>query len=89
MEMMLKSMGIQTDAIKQLLEPERLKELVTKIESLFDKLDVIDAKLTRIEMKLETIPNDEAMKMLSENSDIAELASHSVAESDGGRKRYA
>ena len=65
-EMMLKSMGIQTDVINQLLEPERIKLLLTKIETMCNSVEETKAAVLRIETKLGTLPESLAMKLLAD-----------------------
>jgi len=71
-EMMLESMGIQTDAIKQLLEPEKIKALLNKVEKMCDETSECNARLKRIETKLETMPDEEVMKLLADGKETAE-----------------
>lgn len=66
MDMMFKSMGIDIDGIKRVLNPDTVKRLVSDLETVSSKLNAIDEKLTRIEIKLETIPQHEAMNLLSD-----------------------
>lgn len=73
MEMMLKSMGIDVSAIKEIVNPETVREIVDTMLTVKSKLETIDTRLMRIEMKLDTIPNDEAMKLLIDGKDTAEL----------------
>ncbi len=72
MEMMLDSMGIQTGAVKQLLDPENIKALLTKIEKMYTTIDEIYAAVLRVEIKLETIPTEKAMGLLSDGLEQAE-----------------
>ena len=64
MEMMLESMGIQTGAIKQLLDPENVKKLLTKIETMCNSIEEIKVSVQRIEIKLGTLPESVAMQLL-------------------------
>ena len=67
MEMMMKSMGFDPEKIKAEFQSIQ----ATAIESLRNvsaKLDSIDARLLRIEIKLETLPDSEALKLLAENN---------------------
>ena len=73
MEMMLESMGIQTGAIKQLLDPANVKALLTKIETMCNTVEAIMqsnaslyAAILRIELKLGTLPEDVQMKLLED-----------------------
>jgi hypothetical protein len=86
MEMMLKSMGIDTAAIKELLDPEKIKLLLLRIEKTIDQVDcmqptlaaieetlmVLEEKLVRLEIKHGTIPYDDAMQLLADNKESAE-----------------
>lgn len=70
-EMMLKSFGIDPEKIK--LELGQAKELIEqKIDSIDSRLEShakaitdIRAALTRIELKLETLPTSEALALIS------------------------
>lgn len=85
MEMMLESMGIQTGAIKQLLDPENVKKLLTKIETMCDevsrtwfKVEELSDAVKRIEIKLGTLPESVAMQLLENGAseafkDVAEF----------------
>ena len=85
MEMMLESMGIQTGAIKQLLDPENVKKLLTKIETMCNTvertlvrvevnhdhiMDLINS-VRRIEIKLGTLPESVAMQLLENGASDA------------------
>lgn len=73
MEMMFKSMGIDIEGIKQVLNPETVKRFVTQLESVSTKLDTIEQRLTRIELKLETMPQNEVMNLLQNgNAEVVE-----------------
>jgi hypothetical protein len=71
MEMMLESMGIQTGAIKQLLDPTNVKALLGKVERMCNTVDEINASVLRIETKLGTIPEPIAMKLLEDGASQA------------------
>lgn len=87
MEMMLESMGIQTGAIKQLLDPENVKKLLTKIETMCNDIDAIKERLClndvesvivqiqrsieRVEIKLGTLPESVAMQLLQDGASDA------------------
>lgn len=71
MEMMLESMGIQTEAIKQLLDPANIKALLTKIETMCNSVEEIKVSVQRIEIKLGTIPESVAMKLLADGESEA------------------
>ena len=78
MEMMLDSMGIQTGAVKQLLDPANIKALLSKIEAmckettvtLFEVTEIKDS-VRRIETKLGTLPESIAMKLLADGQSEA------------------
>ncbi len=72
MEMMLKSMGIDVEAIKDVANPQTVKRVIDTLLSISDALESIDKKLTRIEVRLETMPTSEAMKLLSDGKELAE-----------------
>lgn len=67
LELMLKSMGIDVEAIKSVVNPETIKGIVVKVETLDSRLTNIENSLLRIETKLETLPTDVAMKYISDN----------------------
>ena len=71
MEMMLESMGIQTGAIKQLLDPENVKKLLTKIETMCNSIEEIKVSVQRIEIKLGTLPESVAMQLLEDGASDA------------------
>ena len=78
MEMMLDSMGIQTGAVKQLLDPANIKALLSKIETMCKEITVILFEVTeikdsvrRIETKLGTLPESIAMKLLADGQSEA------------------
>jgi hypothetical protein len=71
MEMMLKSMGIQTDAIKQLLDPENVKKLLSKIETLCNSVEDVKQAVLRIELKLGTLPDNIAQQLLADGQSEA------------------
>ena len=71
MEMMLENMGIQTGIIKQLLEPERIKTLLNKVETMFNSVEDIKASVLRIEIKLNTLPLEQALKLLADGQSEA------------------
>lgn len=92
MDMMFKSMGIDIEGIKQVLNPETVKRFVEGFESLSTRVDdvreqqtsqaqavlflrdglaSIDERLTRIEIKLETLPTAEAMLLLKDGEKTA------------------
>jgi hypothetical protein len=71
MEMMLESMGIQTGIIKQLLEPERIKTLLNKVETMFNSVEEIKASVLRIEIELNTLPLEQALKLLADGQSEA------------------
>jgi hypothetical protein len=87
MEMMLASMGIDTDAIRKLLDPENIKQLLHRVEKSCNTIESIDARLLRIEVKLETLPPDVAMRLLADNRESAEkeAAEYARNNSDGNR----
>jgi len=65
-EMMLKSMGIDPEQIKAgLIQAQQ--SIIGEVKSLHEKLASIDTKITRIEMKLQTMPDKEVMKLLADN----------------------
>lgn len=72
MQMMFKSMGIDIEGIEKLINPETVKQLLTNLERVTSDLTEIKTKLTRIEIRLETLPKDEAMKLLADGKDNAE-----------------
>jgi hypothetical protein len=85
MEMMLESMGIQTDAIKQLLDPKNVKALLQKVETMCDMVQESNERLKRIEIKLETMDSKELEKLLSDGMERAQLeSSEYVREYNGG-----
>lgn len=71
MEIMLKSFGLDPEKIKSELVDAKDK-IAGAIENLDSRLKTIDDRLTRIEIKLNTIPRDEAMKLLAENTPTAD-----------------
>lgn len=71
MEMMLESMGIQTGAIKKLLDPENIEKLLTKIEMMCNSIEEIKESVQRIEIKLGTLPESVAMKLLEDGASDA------------------
>jgi hypothetical protein len=71
MEMMLENMGIQTGIIKQLLEPERIKTLLNKVETMFNSVEDIKTSVLRIEIKLNTLPLEQALKLLADGQSEA------------------
>ena len=97
MEMMIKSMGIQTEQIKLLLDPENIKQLLTKIETMCNQVDDIHNRtesmiihqqnttdrLNRIEIKLQTIPTDEALEILDANKDVLADVTREMEQSYG------
>ena len=78
MELMLDSMGIQTGAVKQLLDPANIKALLSKIETmckettvtLFEVTEIKDS-VRRIETKLGTLPESIAMQLLGDGQSEA------------------
>lgn len=72
MEMMFKSMGIDIEGIKQIINPETVKDLLLKLENVTTQLQKISDATLRIETKLNTLPNDEAMKLLVNGKELAE-----------------
>jgi hypothetical protein len=80
MQMMLKSFGIEPEKmIKEVLESpdvkrffEQVASMSTRMETFEAKQDVIIQQLRRIEIKLGTIPTEEAMKLLADNVPSAE-----------------
>jgi len=66
MEMMLDSMGIQTSAVKQLLDPANIKALLSKVETMCNSVEEIKVSVLRIETKLGTLPESVAMKLLAD-----------------------
>ena len=83
-DMMLKSMGIDPEKIKQSLM-EAQQAIMSEVKEIHNKLDTINNRLIRIETKLDTMPQDEAYKLLAENeiSVIDELRSSYGINSDG------
>ena len=71
MELMFKSMGIDIDAIKAMINPQTVKKTLTDMQNAQAKLEAIEAGLLRIEMKLQTLPSDYANKLLTENHEHA------------------
>ena len=71
MEMMLESMGIQTGAIKQLLDPENVKKLLTKIETMCNSIEEVKVSVQRIETKLGTLPDSVLMQLLEDGASDA------------------
>jgi hypothetical protein len=71
MEMMIESMGIQTSAIKQLLDPENIKQLLRKIEIFCNDASETRMAVMRIETKLGTLPETVAMKLLEDGQSDA------------------
>jgi hypothetical protein len=70
MEMMLKSFGVDPEKIKtQLIDAQKV--VLSEVERLHSRLDNIDASLRRIEVKFETLPTDEAMKLLANKPDAS------------------
>jgi hypothetical protein len=67
LEIMLKSMGIDTEKIKELLNPEVIRGIIGKVEALDSRLANIEQSLIRVETKLETLPTEVAFKYLAEN----------------------
>lgn len=88
MEMMLESMGIQTGAIKQLLDPANIKELLSKIETMCNSVEDIKASALRIETKLGTLPESIAMQLLGDGqSEAFQETVEFVKEYNGGNSR--
>jgi len=86
-EMMLKSMGIDPEKIRASLVDAQA-QVMNEISKVHKLLESIDAKVTRIEIKLETIPTNEAMKLLADNEDVVvkELESlYGRGNNDGNR----
>jgi hypothetical protein len=71
MELMFKSMGIDIDAIKAMINPQTVKKTLTDMQNAQAKLEAIEAALLRIEMKLQTLPSDYATKLLLDNQEHA------------------
>jgi hypothetical protein len=88
MEMMLDSMGIQTGAIKQLLDPANIKALLSKIETMCNSVEDIKASVLRIETKLGTLPESIAMQLLGDGqSEAFQETVEFVKEYNGGNSR--
>ena len=84
MEMMLESMGIQTTAIKQLFDPNNVKALITKVETMCNTIDEIKGSVLRVEIKLGTLPSSIAMQLLNDGqSDAFQKATEYVREYNG------
>ena len=83
-EMMLSSMGIDPDKIKETLLQAQTS-VMDEVQKVNTKLDALDAKLTRIELKLETVPPDVAMQLLADGKEQAEneVAQYVRDNSDG------
>jgi hypothetical protein len=71
MEMMLESLGIQTEAVKQLLDPKNIKQLLDKIETLCNSVEEIKISVMRIEIKLGTLPEPVAIALLEDGQSQA------------------
>ncbi len=71
MEMMLESLGIQTEAVKQLLDPKNIKQLLGKIETLCNSVEEIKISVMRIEIKLGTLPEPVAIALLEDGQSQA------------------
>jgi hypothetical protein len=66
MVMMLESMGIQVEAVQQLLDPKNVKLLLDKVQRMCDTVDEIKASVLRVEIKLGTLPESVAMNLLAD-----------------------
>ena len=72
MQMMLKSMGVEPEKIQAQLTQAK-DAIEAKVTSVDEKLSLILEKLTRIETKLQTMPDSEVMKLLAENSELESM----------------
>lgn len=78
-QMMFKSFGIDMEGIEKIVNPDTVKQVLNDLQNVASKLDSIDAKLTRIEIRLETIPKDEAMKLLANHPTQEELDNYGTS----------
>ena len=70
MEMMLKSFGFDPEQIKSgLLNAQ--KSIMEEVQKLHSEIESVNAKVTRIEIKLGTIPETVAMQLLEDGANEA------------------
>ncbi len=67
-EIMLKSMGIDTSALRDLLDPTNVCTLLNRVEKMCDNIDEIKLMCLRVEIKLGTLPEDISMQLIADHS---------------------
>ena len=70
MEMLFESMGVDITGIKEMINPETVKQTMQGLSNVLESQKRIEQSLLRIEIKLETLPDSDAHKLLLENSDL-------------------